>query len=280
MGLFDFLLGSGGSETTVTKNSVYTPEQEALLKLLTDKAKAGLTSGAASYPGQTYAAQNPLETSYLNYDTGARQTAISNLMSGQPAYDTSPEATKQYFENTIKPAYQKQFFGDATNPGTLALLEQQFAGPNYWSSNRANQVSNAIQNYGTTLSSKESELLYQDELARRQALENAMGRVSTGVTQDLASQTAAGTAGAYARGIEQEKIAADLQRWLAGESVGGVRSDVYNPYNQLALAILGLTPYAFGENTETKGPGLLTGLLGGMSGGIGQGVGARIAKNW
>ena len=276
MGLFDFLLGSGGSETTTTKNSIYTPEQEALLKQLTGKAEAGLTTGAPSYPGQTYAAQNPYESAYLGYNTGARQQAIQSLMSGQPAYDTSPEATEQYFNKTIKPAYQTQFFGDSSNPGTLALLEQQFAGPSYWSSNRANQTSNAIQNYGTTLSSKKADLMYQDELARRTALENAMGRKATGVTQDIASETAAGTAGAYARSIEQEKIASDLQRWLAGESVGGVRSDVYNPYNQLALAILGLTPYAYGENTETEGPGLLTGLMGGLGQGAGQAAGAKM----
>jgi len=55
-----------------------------------------------------------------------------------------------------------------------------------------------------------------------------------------------------------------------------VSSGVYNAYNQLALAILGLTPYAMGEHTETEGPGLLTGLIGGVGRGAGSVIGANM----
>ena len=61
-----------------------------------------------------------------------------------------------------------------------------------------------------------------------------------------------GTAGGYSRMIDQEKVTADLQRWLMGEEVEGVAPTMYNPFLQLAYQLLGLEPYALGTKASSN----------------------------
>jgi hypothetical protein len=60
----------------------------------------------------------------------------------------------------------------------------------------------------------------------------------------------AANAAEYSRSIEQEKVFADVQRWLMGETVNGVTPTQYNPFMQSVFQALGLQPIAIGTSTS------------------------------
>jgi hypothetical protein len=51
--------------------------------------------------------------------------------------------------------------------------------------------------------------------------------------------------------IDQERVAADMQRWLMGEEVDGVKPTQYNPFLQLIFQALGLQQYALGSKSSS-----------------------------
>jgi hypothetical protein len=269
------IFGSSKTTTTPEQKSIYTPQQQELLNRLTQQASQGSSQAAPSYPGMTYVPAQPLEQSYMDAVTAStpeREKAFSSLMNATPAYDVSPEATEQYWQKSLLPMYQKTF-----NETTMPQLTESFTGPSFWSSNRAEQTRKAVEDYGTQLSSAHSELLYKDELARRTAMENAYSRQAGAISSEPFKEL--GTAGALARTVEQEKVAGELQRWLIGEEVGGQSNQAYNPYVNIALSLLGYSPYTYGENTQTSGGGILSNFIGGAGQGAGQVAGGAFA-NW
>ena len=270
--LGDFF-GGGESTTTPTKVSQWTPQQEALMRSLTGKVRVGVNAPVPVYQGDMYTPRTPEEQSYFDfmggqsYEGSAYQNAMGNILAGKPAYDVDPAVAEQFYQQSIRAPALKEF-----RETTMPLLTEQFSGPSFWSSNRADQTRKAVENLGDTLSARHGELMYGEELARRTALDNAMNRV-TGAGESYSKQM--GTAGGYARQIENERIASELQRYLSGEEVGGVANPAYNPQYRLALALLGLTPYAIGATTTSSGPGLGFGILSGMA----EGAGAA-ATSW
>jgi len=144
-------------------------------------------------------------------------------------------------------------------------IREAFAGPGYWGSARAEATRKAAEDLATTLAARRAELMYGEELARRQALESAAAREAQyGVPYAAAEAELLGTAGQYARMIEEQRALADLQRWLMGETVEGVTPYQYSPFLQLALQYLGLTPYVYGQESKSFGARLGVGI--GMSG--------------
>jgi hypothetical protein len=111
--------------------------------------------------------------------------------------------------------------------------------------------------------------MYGEEKAARAAKESAMGRV-LGATKTLGEQY--GTAGELERGISQEKMMSNLQRFLMGEEVEGAYNPAYNPNVALAMQLLGISPYEIGTETESTGPGAGAGLLSGVGSAIVSGL--------
>ncbi len=281
MGFFDNipilgdLLGTGGSKSEASQLPTMTPEQTALFNTLLGKSKTALTGGTPSYPGQMYTPQNQYETSYLNSVGGdptqnaARDQAYLNVLGAKPAYEIDPAAREKY--------YQESFYNPAMREYKETILPQVLesaSGAGFRSSDTLNQMGKSAADLETNLSAKRAELLWNDELSRRNALESAFGRqaslvgspsnIMTGVPGEMAS------AGTYARQIANEKVAADLSRWLGGETIDGKASPYSGPEIQLAMALLGITPYTYAQQTETTNPGIITSFLSGAGQGAGQ----------
>jgi hypothetical protein len=72
-----------------------------------------------------------------------------------------------------------------------------------------------------------------------------------------------GSAGQYARMIDQEQVQGDLQRWLMGEEMGGVDPTQYSPYLTLAFEALGLSPYSYGTYGKSSSSSWSAGILSG-----------------
>jgi len=140
---------------------------------------------------------------------------------------------------------------------------------------------------GADIASRQAQLSWNEEAARAAASESALERLLRGVQSEgtLGMQEAQlseamqgrigaelGTAGALQRQIDNEKLAGDLSRWLSGEPVGGVRSNIYNPYNQQVMAILGITPYGYGTTTTAQGEDPWTAFLRSLGYSVGAGA--------
>lgn len=287
MGIFD----AAESNTTLTRQNNWTPEQQALFLQLQQQASGGLNQGSnASYPGQTYAPQNQYETAYLNNSVLSpdqvmtRENALKSILSGTPAFTVDPTQSQNY--------YQSAFYNPAMQEYTQKILPQVMesaSGAGFRSSDTLRQMGQSGTDLATNLAAKRAELVWNDILAGRTAQENALTRQSalagsptnimTGYNQQL------GTAGSYARQIENEQIQGQLARWLSGETVNGQSNPAYNPNTQLALSLLGLSPFSYGSNTDQTGAGLGYGLLQGLSSGTGSAIGAGLVSglsnvNW
>jgi hypothetical protein len=276
--VFGITAGDSDAEsvTTPTRQSLWNQMQEQLFQQMGEKAQTGMAEGPTAYPREMFVGKTPEEQAYLDsvskaYSSGnmeARVAAVNQLLSGKAAYNIDPTVSENFYQQSIKPEYMKQF-SETTLPG----IKQAFTGPGYWGSARAGAEGDAYGDLATTLGSKRAELAYKDEEARRASLESAAGRQTTMATtpnDTVAGATGAmGTAGTYARNIAQEKVTADLQRWLMGETVDGKRSDAYNPYIQLALSLMGLSPYAIANQSESESGGWNAGIGKAGSGGSG-----------
>lgn len=243
-------ISGGGSKqkSRPVKVSMWSPEQETVSKALWPQIEQGL-SGTPSYPGQMYVPKTQEEKAYLERTPQlAGDLAGMRARLGQPAYQITPEATEQYYQQSIKAPMMREW-EETVEPS----IRESYAGPGYWGSARAEAQVEGAENLSTELGRQRGELYYKDELARRSALESAAGReASYGLPYATGEAQMLGSAGEYSRMIDQEKVSADLQRWLMGESVGGVSNAAYSPYMQLAFQFLGLDPYALGTKSEGK----------------------------
>ena len=102
-------------------------------------------------------------------------------------------------------------------------IKSQYAGPGYWGSARADAVTKGAEDLATNLAKARSEMTYKGIEA----------------------------AAPYSRQIAQEQAAGDFQRWLSGETVDGQTPSQYSPFMQIALQILGLTPFAVGQRANS-----------------------------
>ena len=247
------------STTTPVQVPVYTPEQQQLLKSLTTSIQEQWNQPWTPAP-RMYVPRTPEEEQYFNW---ARSQAISDMASGKVPYEVGPEYAQRYFEEAIRPLYQREW-----EETVLPQITKSYAGPTFHSGLRAEAEAEAARKYATDLAAKKAELTYGEELARRQAIESAMGRV-------LPAGQAQMQAGQYARAIEAEQVMDAVQRYLMGE--GGAPM-AYNPMVQLAFQLLGFQPYAIATQTKSTGTGggLGYGLLTGFAGGAGKALGGML----
>lgn len=248
MDLLKWVFGGSESETKLRKESIYTPEQEQALKQFTETfANFG---PAPKAPGMSVD-RTPEEQSFFDWAGGlVKSRAMQTMRSGEVPYEVGPEFAEQFFEESVKPAYMKEF-EDVTIPG----IRSAYAGPGYYGSARMGAEGKASSDLGMQLASKRAELLYGEEIAKRGAIESAYGRV---LGAEEATGEATGRAGELSRTIAQERVMEQLNRFLMGEEVEGEYQPAYNPNVNLVLSLLGISPYTFGTETKTEStPGIL-----------------------
>lgn len=242
-------LGVQGQKSHPELINTWDTQQNALWNALSGQLNRGLTTEVNPYPGQMYAPQNQQETNYFNYindNTAARQAAINRI--GEVPYEINPEQTQELIDSRRRSAMHN--WEQYTAPD----IGEAFAGPGYWGTARANALTQGAMTRDVNLQQREEELRYGEILADRQSREAAaMREAQFGPNAAAQEANIMGTAGQYARGIENERIMADLQRWLGGETVNGESAQQYNPYMQLVFQALGLTPNALGQSSLAYG---------------------------
>ena len=250
---FSDLFSSGG--TSAVRYDTMSPEQKTILTQLLGQAQAGINDAAPTTPFQTYAGVSPLEQQYFDTASGKTTTpsnqALLNVLSGKPAYEINPEATEQYYQQSVRAPALKEF-----RETTMPLLAESFSGPGFWSSGRADATTKAISDLNTNLTQLHGQLLYADEQARRNALESAFGRQANAAMIAGPQETSQlAQASLYERGVRESEIQSQMARWLSGERINGQAITAYNPSTQLALSLLNAQPFAYGTNTQAPGQG-------------------------
>ncbi len=260
MGLFSSIknfFGGGESKSRVSKHNIYTPQQQEVLKLLSERAKTGLEGDVPTSPSSFIPATGG-EQSYLDWSRG---DLLSNLAKGEVPYETGDQYVTDFME-AYRPVWER-----ARNEA-LDLARGEYAGPTYWGSARAEKLSDLGSEWGEKYAMTEADLRLQEDQARRKAIDEYQ-RLGLEAGSELAK------AGALERAVEEARVSDMLNRFLRGEQVtdqaGQTYQDpVYNQNIQLALALLGYSPYTFSSETKERGPGLGYGMLTGIAQGVGS----------
>jgi len=132
--------GSSKQKSTSTSTS-YIPSQKKGITTAIDTYMPTLGQGQPSYSGQRVAGFSPLQQEVF-------QQAGTNMF-------MTPEQTEDYYKKTIHDPAIKQF-GDEVAPA----IREEYAGPGYWSSARANAVADARADLDTALSSQRADLMW------------------------------------------------------------------------------------------------------------------------
>lgn len=268
MGLFGgigkALFGSGESKTKTTTKQYpnWNPEQQELFKSLVPMIQSGAQTPAAAAP-QMYVPQTAQDKQYFDW---AKSQAVKNMATGVVPYQVGPEYAEQYWQTGLKPIYDYEW-QNTILPG----LQEQYAGSTFNATGRDEAVRKALQEFGLGMGKEHAALIYGEEQAKRQAIDNAYSRIATG-------QEISGKAAEYSRTIETERVMDQVARYLMGEQVDGSYNPAYNPMVAMAFNLLGLQPYSYGQNTksESSGPGIVTGFLGGVGQGLGTMLGGKL----
>lgn len=242
--------GKNESEQKPVKIDTWNPEQQALWKSLAAKLQSGIDSNVPKYPGKMYVPETSEESTYLSRANSiASELAAAKANLGKSAYEINSNTTEQYYKDVIEAPTIKKW-QEIVEP----QIRESFSGPGYWGSARANAQLDSSEDLATNLATARANLYYQDELSRREAAEKAAQREAQyGATYANEENAILGTAGQYSRMIDQEKVAADMQRWLSGETIKGVTPTQYNPFLQLVFQSLGLSQFAIGTEGNSSG---------------------------
>lgn len=171
-GLGSLFSNSSLTQQPVTQASTMTPEQQAALAELLPQLMQQYQAGSSNYiGGPSYQLTEAPTNQYANQ----MGSALTRALSGESAYEITPEITEQYYQDVIyNPAMTE--YENVTRPGMLESLGSLHSG------SRANLERTSRQDLAQNLSSQRANLYYQDELARRQAAENAANRQISGLS--------------------------------------------------------------------------------------------------
>lgn len=170
---------SGSHQGSKTK----TKTQGQLLNEMIAAYKPSIGAGEKVYPGETVAPLNQLQTDVLGSSgdflkslqtTSIQNTPIYNqtldtlskIMSGQTgAQPITEQQATDYYQNVIASPAMKQF-----QETTMPTVKENFAGPGYWSSAKANAATKAAQDLNAGLDTQRYQLGW-DVIKNNQAVE-------------------------------------------------------------------------------------------------------------
>ncbi len=194
---------------------------------------------------------------YRNMPAQFGQTgdALSGILSGQTgAQYITPEQTNAYYKSNIYDPAKYEF---AKN--TAPAIAEQFAGPGYWSSARANAGSLANQELGNWLGTQKGQLDWQTQ-QQNQAIDEAkanralsavplgMGYSQIPTQEALArlqgTQGVFGGLGAPQQQQAQNQISANMQKFLE-------QNRITNPEDiQIILSLLGISNSTMSQSSS------------------------------
>lgn len=267
MGFMETLFGGTSSAP------LWNTGQVDLRDTMVNQVRNAIGQGVPAYAGQITPGASQLQQQAFGMAPGMLgagmapgvQSAISGLLSGAPAYQIDPATSAAYYRDAVVGPMQQQF-GDI-----LRGLDARYGARFGRSGGQLQAANQAAERFGTQLAGIQGDLVYRDEMARRQALENAQGRIGTGVqaafgqgAENRANLGALATLGGEQRAIAGQQGVEDYGKWLYSQ-----------PYNNPWLGFMG-TALSTMPMMQTQTPGILPGLgaaaqgLGTLAGGLGK----------
>lgn len=226
-----------GPKQSESQSSGRTVEQAKIMKQLANLYMPMIGQGQPVYGGERVAGMTPLQQSAISTGGGLlgsfgaggmpmyseTGTALSKMLSGEGgAEPIGLDAANDYFRKIyVEPAREE--WAKTTAPA----IQENFAGPGYWSSARANAMSEGAQNVQNWLGQQRAQFDW-DVLQNNQALKEAQaGRMLSAVPQGLAygqaptqdalaklsGATGVAQLSAQEQAQKQAEIGAAMQRW-------------------------------------------------------------------
>lgn len=257
--------GSNDSWNTASSSSTsqsYTPKQKKwltkMLKAYGPTAKSG-GDPMASYQGQRIADFSPLQTSSLAQAQGFLSsfmpdqgmplygetgTSLLDMLTGQGGAPllSVEQANDTFNQQYVNPAYRN------FSLNTAPLIREEFAGPGYWSSARANAVGDAAGDLASQLEAQRAGYLWDTEQSNRSLQEAAAARQLSAIPlgmqyglqptqQNLANLQGVQSIFDFGSAEQQQRqaqINSDIQQFLAENRIADPES------LQVMLALLGM----------------------------------------
>jgi len=222
---------TSSKEHSVEKSTSKLPEQEQLMRDMIAQYQTRLGAGEPIYEGETVAPLSEIQSGVLSNMPDFLKTfsatnntplynqsidTLSKILSGESgAKPISEQDAEDYYSKVIAAPAMKQF-----KETTMPTVQEQYAGPGYWSSARAKAGTQAAEDLSGSLDTQRSELGW-NVLQQNQALEEAKaGRALSAVEPaanletNVATNKLAGLTTAYGLG---EKEQAQKQAYINAE---------------------------------------------------------------
>lgn len=247
-----------GSKPKMEQQSILTPEQTALVNNWSKYLNSQIGKGVAPYSGEEYAGSNPYFENYLNYTNplqGNISSALTKALSGNPAYQISPETTNQIFNARVKAPAEQNW---ETN--IIPKIEEQFAGAGALSSSGLNRAlaesgrkmnTDLYSTYGNMLNNATNENASLYNSAANRALTGAgqATNINNSIFGNILRQATT------EQGLQQQPLTEAYNKWQSAQ-----------PYNNpLLSALRGVNPLT---------PTFRNVMTGGSSGILGSAIGA------
>jgi hypothetical protein len=194
--------------------------------------------------------------------------AMQNALSGNPAYQIDPAARDRYFSSAIEAPAR------AAYQDSMQELDHRYGARFGRAGSQLEAGQRNAGRFNTELSAQRADMHWQDELMRRQSMENAANRQIGGIgaattanqnaqNNRLANMGAMLGAGGVERQIAGQGLAEEYGRWQSAQ-----------PYNNPWLGFLSaaLTPEPRADYVDPGSGGMILGALGSglsMLGGLG-----------
>lgn len=262
-------LFGGGETKTVTQpapTGILSPEQEELLKKLLGIASEGLDKAPQRMPFSTTIPLTEGEKAYASDVNAMRNLgteqgpgvgylgALNKVLLGEPTYNTDPQAVLQMWEKEVRPLREQELYGEG---GAIPLYKESLVGSGFRSSDTMRGLEKAYLDAGQQMGAEKFKY-YQDEVNAGRAAKEAAASRQAALAGESAKFVQEGmkTVGQMERSVEEAKVMEQMQRWLGGETIKGVRNQYANPAMALAMKLMFPTQ-AVGtlSNTESTGPG-------------------------
>lgn len=295
-GVTDMLFGSSESPS-ISQADTKTGQQEMLLEELTKLMRGQIGKGVESYSGDMTAKPSDLETkgwgmiNQLMGDSGGRtatnQEAISKILQGTtsvPSYDVGEfdtQGIQDWYQNALVKPAMKTWEKDVA-----PVVQEKFIAQNAGSSGAANRaISGSAEDLMTSLNSQLADKLLSEKGAfdtRKftaglqgnqneftagqndlQRILNVPGMELTDTDTLLKTILAGTTAGATERGIDQNALNAEYQKWLTSQGYA-------NPWLSYLNTVLGTNAFENVVNPGSQQQGLFQTILGPVMGAAGQ----------
>jgi hypothetical protein len=199
----------GGSSTNTKMKSILTPEQSKFLNQMISTLSMEWGQHGPVYGGQIAPDASPLQQqAFSSLGGGEAASAISQLLSGDPAFQIDPEAREKLYG-----AEKASQMGQLTD--TWKQLEERanFDGGSGRSGGLNRSMTQAAADTHIGLGRFYGGLSYADETARRAAAESAAQRQVAGM-QATGLQLAAG---GQQRDIAGQQAGEAYNKWLSGQ---------------------------------------------------------------